>query len=185
MPESKTTSSQLTARSSTPEAVLCYWYLATAKPRQEARAVENLNNQKIKAFCPTVKIEKLLRGKKQIVTEALFTGYLFINLSPQDALWHKVRSTRGIRDWVRFAGEVAKIPDNLVTSLIQANVEPEQQLVISHFNKGQAVRILSGPFAGLKAIYDKEDGEMRSMILVNFLGQTNRLQVPNEQIITD
>jgi len=161
------------------------WYLATAKPHQEARAVENLENQQIRAFCPTVKVEKLRRGKKQIVTEALFTGYLFVNLSPQHALWHKVRSTRGIRDWVRFAGEIAKVPEKLVTSLFQANIEPERQLVISHFNKGEAVRILSGPFAGLKAIFEKDDGEKRSMILVDFLGQTNRLKVPNEQIITD
>lgn len=186
MSNSETISSPLpAARSLQPEADLCHWYLATAKPRQEVRAVENLENQHIKAFCPTVKVEKLRRGKKQIITEALFTGYLFINLSPQNALWHKVRSTRGIRDWVRFAGDVAKIPEKLVTTLIQANIEPEQQLVINHYNKGEAVRILSGPFAGLKAIYDKEDGEMRSMILVDFLGQTNRLKVPNEQIITD
>jgi transcriptional antiterminator RfaH len=177
MPKSETISS--------PFLSVSYWYLATAKPRQESRAVENLENQQIQAFCPTVKVEKLRRGKKEIVTEALFTGYLFINLSPQDALWHKVRSTRGIRGWVRFAGEVAKIPDKLVTSLIQANFEPELQLVISHFNKGQAIRVLSGPFAGLKGIYDKEDGELRSMILVNFLGQTNHLKIPNEQIISD
>lgn len=188
MPESKIESFQQlnpTTSSSQADVGLCHWYLATAKSRQEARAVDNLKNQHIEAFCPTVKVEKLRRGKKQIVTEALFTGYLFINLSPQHALWHKVRSTRGIRDWVRFAGEVAKIPDGLVSSLIWANAQPEKQVIISRFNKGEKVRILSGPFAGLKAIYDKTDGEMRSMILVNFLGQINRLKVPNEQIIID
>ncbi len=169
---------------SSPQPAANNWYLATTKPRQEVRAVENLKNQKIEAFCPTVKVEKLRRGKKRIITEALFTGYLFIHLSPQDALWYKVRSTRGVRDWVRFAGEIAKIPQKLVTNLIKADIEPEQP-IISHFSKGQPVRILSGPFAGLKAIYQKEDGEMRSMILIKFLGQTNRLEIPNEQIITD
>lgn len=155
------------------------WYLATAKPRQEARAVENLNNQEINAFCPIVKVEKLLRGKKQIVEEALFTGYIFINISTDSPQWHKIRSTRGVRGWVRFSGNVAKIPNELINGFIKSTSQSDQQVIISRFNQGQPVRILSGPFSGLKAIYDKDDGEMRSMILVEFLGQTNRLNVAN------
>jgi len=162
-----------------------HWYLATAKPKQELRAIEHLENQGIDGYCPLVRVERLVRGKKTIKQEALFSGYIFVNLSEQDPNWHKVRSTRGIRDWVRFSDKVAKLPPELVNKLIDFSEDSDEQLLISRFKKGQSVRILTGPFAGLSAVYEKDDGEMRSMILIEFLGQSNRLKVNNEQIVVD
>lgn len=161
------------------------WYLAASKPKQEFRAIEHLKSQQIKCFCPMANVERLLRGKKVIKQEALFPGYLFINLLVEDPNWHKVRSTRGIRDWIRFAGQVAKIPNTLVETLMDSSIDSENPIVISRFEKGQSLRILTGPFAGLKAVFDKDDGELRSMILVEFLGQTNRLKVENQQITSE
>jgi len=168
-----------------PQASSTIWYLLAAKPKQEFRAIEQLQNQQIKAFCPKIKVEKMRRGKKCVVEEALFAGYMFINISMDSPQWHKVRSTRGVRDWVRFGGEIAKLPKELVEQLIELDQDIAQQPVVSRFNKGEKVRILSGPFAGLKAIYQQEDGTNRSLILVAFLGQTNRLKVENGQITND
>lgn len=159
------------------------WYLAASKPRQEARAVENLNNQQVGAFCPTVKVEKLIRAKKTVIEEALFPGYVFVNLSLTSPLWSKIRSTRGIRDWVKFAGKPAKLPNVLVESLVKLNKSVENQAVISRFSKGAKVQILAGAFVGLSAVFEKDDGEKRSLILVEFLGKKSRLAVSNEHII--
>ncbi len=169
----------------TPLTQSCHWYLLATKPKQEFRALEQLENQEITAFCPKIKLEKMRRGKKCVVEEALFSGYLFVQIETHDPNWYKVRSTRGVRDWVRFGGEIARLPQALIEQLIELDEHFEEQPVISRFNKGQKVRILSGPFAGLTAIYEQEDGESRSLILVEFLGQSNRLKVENEQITND
>lgn len=161
------------------------WYLATSKPRQEARAVENLKNQGVTAFSPTIKVEKIRSGKKLIVEECMFTGYVFINLSPEDGSWHKIRSTRGIRDWVRFSGKAAKIPSELVIQLIEQQQSQEEIVIKKSFKPGSKVRILSGPFEGLKGIYLAQNGEQRALILIEFLGKQNRLKLGNEQIIGD
>ena len=160
------------------------WYLAMSKPRQEKRAIEQLTNQGVTACCPMIQVEKLVRGKRQMVEEPLFTGYLFIQLTEQSAEWGKVRSTRGIRDWVRFGGQVAQAPCAMVQVFVEAgNNQDCHQPVINLFEKGQSVQILTGPFAGLKGIFEKHDGEMRSMILIEFLGKQNRLKLDNEQIL--
>jgi len=161
------------------------WYLAASKPRQESRAVENLLNQGINAYSPIMRVEKIRSGKKIIVEEAMFTGYVFINISPEDGLWHKVKSTRGIRDWVRFSGYAAKLPTSLVETLIESEQTSGSHIVKKQFKQGEHVRILSGPFEGLKGIYLSESGEKRSMILIEFLGKENRLKVANEQIVTE
>ncbi len=162
-----------------------HWYLAASKPKQETRAVENLLNQDIQCFCPTVRVEKLIRARKVIVVEALFTGYIFINISIESPSWHKIRSTRGIRDWVKFAGKPAKLPSELVENLIKLDDLTESRAVISRFKKGEKLRILSGPFIGLSAVFEHDDGEQRSMILVEFLGKKNRLAIPNDYITTN
>ncbi|WP_444994334.1 transcription/translation regulatory transformer protein RfaH [Aliikangiella sp. IMCC44359] len=161
------------------------WYLAASKPRQEMRAVENLLNQSIKAFTPTIQVEKIRAGKRKIEEEALFTGYVFISLTPEDGLWHKVRSTRGVRDWVRFSGMPAKIPPQLVDRFIAQQTDSEEAVIKRCFNAGDAVCILSGPFKGLKGIYESSSGEERALILIEFLGKINRLKLTNDQIAAD
>lgn len=161
------------------------WYLATSKPRQETRAVKNLENQGVRAYSPIIKVEKVRSGKKRIVEEPMFTGYVFINISPEDALWHKVRSTRGIRDWVRFSSNVAKIPDSLIKAFVDSEQNFSQSFDNNKLQKGDSVRILSGPFEGLTGIFLADSGEKRAMILIDFLGKQSRLNVSNEQIIAE
>jgi transcriptional antiterminator RfaH len=172
----------MTSNNNTPLVQRECWYLVASKPKQEVRAVEQLNNQGISAFSPVINIEKIFKGKKRLVKEALFSGYLFVKISKDSPLWHKVRSTRGVRDWVKFVGEAAKIPDELINRLILEQSDESNQIVVNRFKSGQPVRILSGAFTGLNAIYEKDDGEMRAMILVDLLGKHSLLTVSNEQI---
>jgi transcriptional antiterminator RfaH len=161
------------------------WYLAASKTREEFRAVEHLFNQGIKAFAPSINIEKIQAGRKIVVSEAMFKGYIFVNLFPEHELWHKVRSTRGVRDWVRFANKVAKVPCSLVDSLIQQNAENKFKVIKKCFNLGDKVEVMSGPFKGLSGLYQTSCGETRSLILIDFLGKQSRLELENKQIKVD
>ncbi|MDH5434499.1 MAG: transcription/translation regulatory transformer protein RfaH [Gammaproteobacteria bacterium] len=158
------------------------WYLLASKPKQEIRAVENLANQGIKAYCPMIKVERMRAGKKYIVDEALFSGYLFVYLSPQSPIWHKVRSTRGVRDWVRFAHNVAQLPTALVEEILNQQNTMEEESVMRFYKPGESVRILSGPFQGLTGIYQASSGEERAIILIDFLGNTSQMIVDNQSI---
>ena len=40
------------------------WFLLQTKPRQEIRAIENLERQGVVSFCPQISVEKLSRGKR-------------------------------------------------------------------------------------------------------------------------
>ncbi|PHS19626.1 MAG: transcription/translation regulatory transformer protein RfaH [Kangiella sp.] len=157
------------------------WFLAATKPNQEFRAVENLKNQNIHAFCPKLKVEKVSNRKKRVIEEAIFKGYIFIQISSNDPCWHKVRSTRGIRDWIRFSGNVAKIPTKLVLELINAK-ESKETVILNNMNEGDSVRILTGPFEGLEGIFQKNDGDVRAIILLNFLGKSNRISIEQSQL---
>jgi transcriptional antiterminator RfaH len=161
------------------------WLLLQTKPRQELRALANLERQKGECYCPQIQIAKLSRGKRIQVTEALFPGYLFINAQPeQDGLTYtSIRSSRGVSKIVGFGTEPIKIPGTLIQ---QIKLREQAGLTCATSEglpqTGDKVNILDGPFKGLQAVYSRTDGQQRSIVLINLLHQHTPASLANTQI---
>lgn len=154
------------------------WYLVATKPRQELRAQEHLNNQSVECLLPLAKVEKTVRGKRVLKTEALFPGYIFVHFSETDPCFSKLRSTRGVRDFVRFSGKPAVVPDNLADQLKKEFSDQREERIISNLpQSGQQVIILEGPFRGLEAVFHTLDGEQRAILLLDILGKQQKLTI--------
>ena len=153
------------------------WYLIASKPKQEGRAVENLINQSVNVFLPTINVESCTRGKVVSREEPLFPGYLFIELEEDDPLWSKIRSTRGVRDFVKFGGRPALVPEIIVKSLQEADVSANESIVSNLPKEGDLVLIKDGPFHELQAIFKMRDGTHRAIVLLNILGKNQQLSV--------
>lgn len=54
------------------------WYLLYCKRGEQQRAKMHLENQSVECFYPEVCVEKILRGKRQMVQEPLFPSYMFV-----------------------------------------------------------------------------------------------------------
>ncbi len=150
------------------------WYLVQCKSRQDERAEENLVRQGYTCYRPQFDCERIVRGRRAVVSESLFPGYLFIQLTQQDN-WGPLRSTRGVLRVVAFGPQPLAINDAVIDELrlheTQGDVQP--QLV-----SGEAVRITEGPFAELQAIYLGMDGDQRVVVLLNFLQRQQHINLP-------
>ena len=73
----------------------------------------------------------------------------------------------------RFSPDVerAAFIENLEV-LAQENTLPR-----ALFKSGDKVKLISGPFAGLEAVYDMAKGEDRARVLLEVLGRVQRLTV--------
>jgi len=150
------------------------WYLVQCKVRQDERAEVNLVRQGYECLRPTIARESLRDGRRQIITESLFPGYLFIRIGSDDS-WAPLRSTRGVLRVVSF-GPVPLAVDPAVISYLRqraVTLEPEPALAA-----GEAVRIVSGPFSELEAIFLHLDGDERAVLLLNFLQRQQKIRVP-------
>lgn len=160
------------------------WYLLNTKPRNEARACENVKNQGYQAFYPDYQNTRLKNGKRTSQKEALFPGYLFVNITDEKANFNALRSTRGVYDFVRFGGELAKVSDALVQQL-QSNLASLQNAAAANsdanLKAGDAVAITNGPFNRLSAIYQKQDGLERSVLFVKLLEKQTKLTLKNTE----
>lgn len=155
------------------------WYVVHTKPRQESRALENLQNQGYECFLPTMPVEKRRHQRVQVVTEPMFSRYLFIRLDAQVQNWSPIRSTLGVSKLVSFGQQPARVPDDLVAFLRGAPPLCVERL----FAAGDPVRVAHGALKGLEGVYQAPDGEQRALVLVELLGQPQRLKLMLEELV--
>ena len=154
------------------------WYVVHTKPRQEARALENLQNQGFNCFLPTMQVQKLRNQRVQTITEPMFSRYLFIQLNEQTQNWGPIRSTLGVSKLVSFGPQPAKVPPEFIDLLKEAPTETLERM----FAPGDAVQVASGPLQGLEGRYVAHDGETRAFVLVELLGQPQKLRMAVESL---
>ena len=154
------------------------WYVIHTKPRQEQRALINLQQQGYQCYLPMIAIEKLSRERLHVIEEPLFPRYLFISLdaSRYGQNWSPIRSTWGVSGLVSFGSEPAKINSGLIDLLRQQEhglSEDPQRL----FSTGENLLVAEGPFAGLPAVYQMASGENRAMVLIELMGKSAQMQI--------
>ena len=93
------------------------WYAVHSRPKQEHRALENLQNQGYEAWLPMITLEKLRRGRVTEVVEPMFSRYLFIRLDMEHTNWTPIRSTLGVSRLVSFGNRPAPMADELIQAL--------------------------------------------------------------------
>jgi transcriptional antiterminator RfaH len=154
------------------------WYVIHTKPRQEQRALSNLQQQGYQCYLPMIAIEKLSRERLNVIEEPLFPRYLFISLdaSRYGQNWSPIRSTWGVSGLVSFGSEPAKINSCLIDLL------RKQEHVLSKypqrlFSAGETLLVAEGAFAGLQAVYQMPNGENRAMVLIELMGKYTKMQI--------
>lgn len=142
------------------------WFVIRTHPRQEDRATTHLSRQNFCVYCPYF-------VRKNGCRETLFPGYIFLHYT-QDTLLGTVRSTRGVKGFVRFGDRVATMSDELV-----ATIKRQEKLLdgMPVFKEGQLVEFKNGPFAQYRAIYLCDSGEERAIVLLNLLNSTRKVKV--------
>lgn len=149
-----------------------HWYLVHTKPRQEKRALQNLEQQGYECYLPTMPVERLRHDHLDITREPLFPRYLFIRLSMDNSAksWGPIRSTLGVNRIVSFGSEPARINDNLINllKLQETTLHDEPKRL---FSPGDRVQLTAGAFAGIEGIYQMADGEQRVMVLIELLSK--------------
>lgn len=154
------------------------WYLVQTKPRQEFRALQQLQNQGFTCFLPTLQIEKVIRARLTVCVEPLFSRYLFIRQDAEGRNWSVIRNTRGVSKLVAFGGRFATLPYVCIEALQRAQGDACKRL----FDPGERVKITQGPFAGLEGLYQLSDGEARALVLIELMNKPQKLKIAVERL---
>ena len=80
--------------------------------------------------------------------------------------------------------QTAQVPDPVVKALQQA-ADPDSGLLNPHASplaRGDLVEVLEGPFEGLRGVFQLQSGDERVVILLDVLGQANRVKLSRHQV---
>lgn len=159
------------------------WHLIHTHPRQEARVEFNLRTLDVETYVPLYERRRHNRitGAKQYQYKPLFPRYVFARFKVND-LYHKVRFTRGVRDLVSFNKQPAVVDENLI-ALIRLWQERTNGWIKPGFKPGDEIIIKEGPFAKLRAIFERPTSDAeRVVLLLDSVGYQARVIVDLDSI---
>ena len=127
--------------------------MAKTKPRGEAATAAILTQRDIEVFLPFAPAAQR-RGSRTTTREVLFPGYLFVRLGLDSPLWLGARSAPGIAYFLGAGDRPSALPDEMIEGMgwrtdQHPGIRPQPL-----YERGEAVIIKQGPFAGLEAIFD-------------------------------
>ena len=154
------------------------WYIVRTKAGQEKRAETNLNNQHFCIYNPIIK----KATTKQIKEEPLFPGYMFVQLDSDQAEWGKIRSTRGVLDFLRIGGIPGYINDELIMSIVAQCAAINSVADLPVLTKGNIIKIINGPFEGVQGIFLSKSGFERVNILISLANTKTVVKIAQKNL---
>lgn len=159
------------------------WYLVYSKPQQERVALENLERQGYPSYLPLIRNRKRRSGRYVSLIEPMFPRYLFVHLSDETDNWSPIRSTIGVANLVRFGMRAAQVPDSLIETMREREIDGVQALTRPELKPGDHVRIVDGVLAGYEAIFQAKTGKERVVLLLQLAQDgTARIQISANDI---
>jgi transcriptional antiterminator RfaH len=157
------------------------WTIVVAKPNSEAIAVENLKRQGYGCYFPRYRERK----PKKVLIRPLFPRYIFCHI---DHHWYSIKGTRGVSN-ILLADEGPAFISPKIVDEIRAREDSEGYVLVGResrqekFIKGQPVRALEGPFAGLDLIYEGMSAQDRVKVLADILGRKVSVIVSESKLV--
>ena len=149
------------------------------KARQERKAVTNLQDQGFNVYLPST--PRRDQFGDALGLEPLFPGYCFCAAHMEQSI-SPLRSTPGVLSVVRFGQQIAYINALAIDRIKKAESYLAENPTEGSIQAGDKVRIVDGPLAGLEGLASNT-GQKRIEVLIEMLGQHQRLRCDRDQIV--
>lgn len=127
-----------------------------------------------KIFNVLVPIEKRIKfkgGKRQIVKEKMFPGYVLVEMIVTDDSWYVVRNTPGVTGFVG-SGNIPTPISEKEMEIIFKRMQIEEPKYKIDLSVGSPVKIIDGPFKGFEGkVISIDEDKGRVKILINVFGR--------------
>lgn len=170
---------------------LAKWYIVHTYSGHEDRVVKSLK-QRVQSLgfegkifdiiVPKRNTIKVSGGKKESVKEKIFPGYILVKMLLDDESWLLVRTTQGVTSFIGTGNKPTPISEKEVEA-IQKFMKMEEPLYKTAFIKGEAVKIIDGPFADFLGTIDEiDETKGRLKVLVSIFGRETPVELDFLQV---
>lgn len=149
------------------------------------RALElSIQDQIGKIIIPTEGIVEIKGGKKVVSTKRSYPGYILIEMEMNDENWHIIRETPKVTGFVGSGKRPTPLNKNEVKQIVEHMETTSEKPKPKHsFEKGEAVRIIDGPFFNFNGIVEEVNQERNTLkVLVTIFGRSTPVELEFLQV---
>ena len=151
----------------------------------QQRALElNIQDQIGKIIIPTEGIVEIKGGKKVVSTKRSYPGYILIEMEMNDENWHIIRETPKVTGFVGSGKRPTPLNKDEVNQIVEHMETTSEKPKPKHsFEKGEAVRIIDGPFFNFNGIVEEVNQERNTLkVLVTIFGRSTPVELEFLQV---
>jgi transcriptional antiterminator NusG len=167
------------------------WYVIHTYSGYEENVAQSLRQRiesmdmEDKIFNVLVPIErkiKIKNGKRKVVEEKIFPGYVMVEMVVNDDSWYVVRNTPNVTGFIGTGTVPTPISDNEIKEL-QKRMGVEEPKFKIDVSVNSPVRIIDGPFKNLEGkITSIDEAKGKVKVLVSMFGRETPVELDFLQI---
>ena len=149
------------------------------------RALElSIQDQIGKIIIPTEGIVEIKGGKKVVSTKRSYPGYILVEMEMNDENWHIIRETPKVTGFVGSGKQPTPLNKDEVKQIVEHMETTSEKPKPKHsFEKGEAVRIIDGPFFNFNGIVEEVNQERNTLkVLVTIFGRSTPVDLEFLQV---
>jgi len=167
------------------------WYVIHTYSGYEERVAEslkqrivsmNMEDKILNVLIPTEKKIKIKNGKRKVVTEKIYLGYVLVEMVVTDDSWYVVRNTPHVTGFIG-SGTIPTPISKKEMDELKKRMGVEEPTYKIDISIGQAIRIIDGPFKNFEGKVSEID-ETRGKIkaLVSMFGRETPVELDFLQV---
>jgi len=166
------------------------WYVLQTYSGQENKVKLNIEKtvqkeglqEKVgQVLIPEESTIEIVGGKKREITRRMYPGYVFIEMLLDEHTWYFIRQTPGVARFIGSKVQPTPVSDREIQRVLKQMGMKEEQLEVA-FEKGEAVRVISGAFRGYTGSVDEVNLQRSKLkILINIFGRDTPVEVDFDQ----
>ena len=157
------------------------WRAIYTKPRKERQVDAWLREKGVDTYLPTIRRRRRRRDRPERVV--YFDCYLFALIDFEEMPLSAIQWLPGIRRVVSAGERPVCVPGEVV-ELIRHRLERIDEIGYPDLRSGDRVRITTGPFRELEAVFDRPlPSADRVSILLRALGQLTSIEIDRSAIV--
>jgi len=165
-------------------------YENKVKSNLESRiASMNMEDRIFEVVIPMEDVAKLDKsGKRVVVQQKVFPGYLLVRMDLDDESWRVVRNTPGVTGFVGSGAKPTPLSRREVESILQVRTEGvegagKKAKPRLEFEVGETVRVKDGPFADFTGVISEiNEDQLKLKVLVNIFGRETPVELEFSQV---
>ena len=131
---------------------------------------------------PTEKVVELKSGKKKEKEKKFYPGYILVQMELTDETWHLVSSAPRVTGFVGGDRPAPLAPEEIDAVVTQIEEGPSTQIK-THFDQGDAVRIIDGAFVNFNGVVDDIDEDHDKLkVMVTIFGRQTPVELNYLQV---